>query len=364
MRTLVFFLLALACAGGCGPLSSTSSVYEPPVVIERQPGDLKLAPKYPQPELSLAPDAEAAAPPLASPPGAEFVLPETKAVPPGQPSVKLVSGNPKIKKIALTFDDGPHRGFTERLLALLKELNVKATFFMIGRNVDEAPDLARAAQNAGIEIGNHTYTHSRLATLNDESIRDEITKGAKAIELATGQPPVFFRPPGGEYDDRVINIVRELGMTMVLWTSDAGDYTTIFGNPSMESIKKKVLSQVKPGAIIIMHDPMPGSLQALPSIVTTLRALGYEFVTVSELAADPGAVRTGGPKIKPNKLASVQALVNEARYPMPKSKEDKNANSEQGTAGTATPKGKEDQGTDPRSQGWGKGKQIGEVDKP
>lgn len=361
MRPFVLFTVLAAWAlSGCGPEGASSTILEPPIAVARHNSDQAPEPgrdstfaesepmKVLEEEFPLTRPGET---PVSD------LKPGTDAKGPALPSVKLVSGNPYLKRIALTIDDGPHRGFTDQLLRILKELNVKATFFMIGRNVDEWPELARLSHEEGFEIANHTYSHARLATLSEEAIRDELVKGADAVERATGVRPTYFRPPGGEYDDRVIKIVRELGMTMVLWTADAGDYTTVTGNPSEDAIKAKVLRYIKPGAIVIMHDPMPESLRALPSIVTTLRAMGYEFVTVSELAADPMAVRIGGPRIKPNAKATVQALVNEARYPLPKSTEDKNANSEQGTSGATPPKGKEGQGTDQRGQSGGQGKQ-------
>ena len=112
-----------------------------------------------------------------------------------------------------------------------------------------------------------------------------------------------------------------------------------------------------------MHDPMPGTLQALPAIVASLRSQGYEFVTISELASDPNAVTKGGPMIKPNKDSAVQALVNQTGYPKVQTKEDTNASSKQGTKGTTTTEGTKGQGIDQggqsRSQGWKQGQQIG-----
>lgn len=264
---------------------------------------------------------------------------------------KLVRGNPDVKEIALTFDDGPHDGYTQQLIRVLKEFNVPATFFLIGRNVEKSPELAKLALDNGFELANHTFTHTRLVSLTDEQIKQEIVKGADAIEEATGVRPTFFRPPGGEYDARVEKIAQSLGVTMVLWTADAGDFTTPFGNPTPTAIEQKVLRYINSGGIIIMHDPMPSTLQALPSLITSLRALGYTFVTVSELAQDPKAVTYGGPRIRKSHTSAVQALAEQGRYPTVSQFEETNASPEQRATNEAPSQRAAHQRTDQRSQG-------------
>ncbi len=268
-----------------------------------------------------------------------------KAQKPFLNTVKLVRGDPRIRNIALTFDDGPHAGFTDVLVRMLAQFKVKATFFMIGRNVDENPDLVREARAAGIQLAQHTYSHTRLAMVDDYTVRSELLLGAEAVERATGIRPRYFRPPGGEYDERVTRIAQELGMTMVLWTADAGDFTTSAGNPSSESIYRHVMKTASPGGIVIMHDPMPSTLVALPSIIMGLRAKGYQFVTVAELAAEQGAIRTGGPRIKPLRSLAVQSPAVKRGYYRRNSPEEHHEDSEQRIANASPAKRGASQGT-------------------
>ncbi|MBS1723783.1 MAG: polysaccharide deacetylase family protein [Armatimonadetes bacterium] len=343
-------LALMVSAIGCLPLAEGSIVYRPPLgpspagpnerAVEQYVVDKAL--DEVEPMVSVEPSAPDAVKPES---------PLTKAAASAkEPPWKLVRGNPAVKKIALTFDDGPHKMFTSQLLEVLRTYGVKATFFMIGRNVDAEPDLAKAAADQGIELANHTYTHERLPALTDSEIVSEIVRGADAIEKATGVRPTFFRPPGGEYDDRVARVVKEQHLTMVLWTSDAGDFTTVLGNPSPEAITQKVLRYVSPGGIVIMHDPMPNTLEALPKIILFLKSQGYEFVTVSELAADPNAVRTGGPRIVQRSGAGVHVLVEPTRYPRPKLNEAQYASPKQGTENPPKTEGKADQRVDPGSK--------------
>lgn len=347
---LVATLLALAISGCDSSLSSSYS-YSP---VQREAYRPTAEPRttettHPVPETTEVKPTVPLSEPKVSATKASPVVPPAETV--STPKYKLVRGNPSVKKIALTFDDGPHDGYTQDLIRVLREFNVPATFFLIGRNVVKHPELAKLAKENGFELANHTYSHTRLASLTDDEIRAELLGGADEIAKATGFRPTFFRPPGGEYDKRVEAIAAELSMTMVLWTADAGDFTTPFGNPSPQTIEQKVLRYVSPGGIIIMHDPMPGTLKVLPSLITSLRALGYEFVTVSELASDPKAITWGGPRIKSSHKSAVQAISEQGRYPTVTPFEETNASPEQRTASTTSPQGAADQGIDPGSEG-------------
>lgn len=226
-------------------------------------------------------------------------VPEARIVDaPAWPFDRLVGGDPAQPLVALTFDDGPHAGYTDKLLSVLAVHGVKTTMFMIGRNVDKHLGLARRAHELGHEIVNHTYTHRRLRDLTEDQIRWDIEAGADAIARETGVRPRFFRPPGGEYDDRVVRIAKELGMTMVLWTADGGDFTTAAGNPPARAIVDKVSREARPGGIVILHDPMPSTLTAMPEIIAKLRAKGLTFATVSDMAATPNPQTTGGPSVR------------------------------------------------------------------
>ena len=124
---------------------------------------------------------------------------------------KLVRGNPALKEIALTFDDGPHGPITDRLLDILKKENVPATFFLVGKMVDKYPGLVRREAAEGHEVANHTYDHLRLPVLPVPTIEYEMKEGADAVERAVGSAPRLYRPPGGEYDKAVVEATKRLG---------------------------------------------------------------------------------------------------------------------------------------------------------
>lgn len=206
---------------------------------------------------------------------------------------KLVRGNPALKEVALTFDDGPHPAFTPRLLSLLARLHVKATFFLVGKMVDRYPDLVRQEVAQGHEVANHTYDHLRLASVPPALIEPELKEGSLALVRAVGSPTRFYRPPGGEYNANVIEAGRRLGYIMVLWTNDPGDYR----RPSGATLEQRLVADVSNGAIILLHDGIPQTLTILPRLVSTLRKQGYRFVTISEMAASKGVITAGGPRV-------------------------------------------------------------------
>ncbi|GBC98430.1 Peptidoglycan-N-acetylglucosamine deacetylase [bacterium HR17] len=192
--------------------------------------------------------------------------------------------HPLPKVVALTFDDGPHPIFTPQILDILKGYGVRATFFLIGERAERYPELARRIVAEGHEIGNHTYSHPADLPRRDwEAIRQEIAKGAEAIERVTGVRPKLFRPPRGYLNYRVHTAAQLEGLTVVLWTVSADHHDA----PTPEAMAQRVLKAVHPGAIILMHDgrvPIRWKdVKALPLILDRLRRCGYRFVTVSEL---------------------------------------------------------------------------------
>ena len=207
----------------------------------------------------------------------------------GLPVVQLVRGDIRRKEVALTFDDGPHPPFTWRLLDLLKQLNVHATFFVVGRKVDAAPDVLTRMIEEGHEVANHTYHHVNLKTLPPGLVENEIRLDNDAIRRACGRQPLFFRPPGGQRNGEVLDIAYRLGMSTILWTDDPADYA----NPGADVIEQKLLSHVRPGATILLHDGVEQTYQMLPDFVAHLRQQGYKFVTVSEMIQHLEASRSG-----------------------------------------------------------------------
>ncbi len=188
------------------------------------------------------------------------------------------------KLIALTFDDGPHPRYTERILSILEEHNAKATFFFVGENLSLYQRPALAVASAGHEIGNHTYTHPSLPELGEESLRHEIKKTAELLrEMGISAAPLF-RPPQGYCGGRVKAIAEDLGYQPILWDIDTRDWA---GTPSSE-IVENVMKHVHPGAILLFHDYVcfqNTTVGALSEILSRLEEDGYRFVTVSELLA-------------------------------------------------------------------------------
>ncbi|MBE6570281.1 MAG: polysaccharide deacetylase family protein [Ruminococcaceae bacterium] len=186
------------------------------------------------------------------------------------------------KKIALTFDDGPHPVYTKEILDILAEYDLKATFFVVGENAEWFPELVRREYEAGHEIGNHTYTHANLRKAEYNSVLDEILGAEDAVYENTEFRCRLLRPPGGMYGDNVYKAAENLDYTVVLWSVDTRDWAH---TPS-ETIANEVLSNIKSGDIILFHDyiasdsPTP---EALRKIIPVLLAKDYHFVTVSEL---------------------------------------------------------------------------------
>ncbi|MBW3361124.1 polysaccharide deacetylase family protein [Streptomyces microflavus] len=196
----------------------------------------------------------------------------------------------KAKCIALTFDAGPGKD-TPELLDILKEKKVHATFFLLGKNhVVKHPDTVRRIQDEGHEVANHTWTHEILTDREPDEIRAELEKTQVAIEKITGKKPRLMRPPQGRTDDTVSEISKELGLSQVLWSATAKDYST---NDSA-LITKRILDQAGKDGVILLHDIYKGTVPAVPGIIDALRKDGYTFVTVPELMAPaepvPGTV--------------------------------------------------------------------------
>ncbi|GAA0474755.1 polysaccharide deacetylase family protein [Streptomyces stramineus] len=194
----------------------------------------------------------------------------------------------KATCISLTFDAGPGKD-TPRLLDILKEQKVPATFFLLGRDhVDRYPDVVRRIAREGHEVGNHTWSHRRLDKLKPAAIREELSRAQDAIAALTGRRPVLMRPPQGRTDGDVSKVSKELGLAQVLWSTTAKDYSTT--DPDL--IRRRTLKAATPDGIILLHDIYDGTVPAVPGIVDALKADGYTFVTVSQLLA-PGAPRPG-----------------------------------------------------------------------
>ncbi|WP_263708065.1 polysaccharide deacetylase family protein [Shouchella tritolerans] len=183
------------------------------------------------------------------------------------------------KYVALTFDDGPHPEVTPRILDTLKKHDVKATFFMLGSQVEYYPELSNKVMEAGHEIGNHTMNHPDLTALEFNQIIEEMQQSNDIIEKATGRATTLFRPPYGASNGNVEQIASGMGNSLVMWSVDSLDWKS----RDAVAVNEEVMSNVSPGSIVLMHDIHPSTADALPQLLTSLEEQGYQMVTVSQL---------------------------------------------------------------------------------
>lgn len=180
------------------------------------------------------------------------------------------------KYAALTFDDGPRRETTEKLLQGLRERNVRATFFMIGEQIPGNEDLLQQMAADGHQLGNHTYSHAQLSKLTPDLAAEEIHKTEVLLEKAVGPGQYWLRPPYGLVDKAQ---AAEVTTPMVYWSVDPEDWKVL----DTQAVVDRVLSHIEPGAIVLLHDFYPTSVDAALILADKLREEGYTLVTVEEL---------------------------------------------------------------------------------
>lgn len=201
--------------------------------------------------------------------------------------------------IAMTFDDGPSPETTPRLLDILKQRNIKATFFMIGQNAERNPAIVKRILAEGHEIGNHSWTHPQLSKLSDDRVTEEINKTQNAIKDASGYTPVLMRPPYGAITARQKDwIEKQFGLNVIIWSVDPFDWK----RPGASVIEERILAGARPGAIVLSHDIHKQTVDAMPATLDALAAKGFKFVTVSQLIAmnKPKSSPTPGPQSHPS----------------------------------------------------------------
>ncbi|WP_315166032.1 polysaccharide deacetylase family protein [Metaclostridioides mangenotii] len=197
-------------------------------------------------------------------------------------NIVIDHGSREKKVVALTFDDGPHPKETDQVLDVLKENDIKGTFFIAGKHAEWYKKPLIRASKEGHEIGNHTFNHHDISTLSSEQLEEEILKCEEAIKSVTGKKTKLFRPPFGSYrKNNLVEIAEKNGYKIVLWTGfDAKDWK----NPSAEDIADNIYKNVKNGDIILLHDyGTPNTVEALKIIIPKMKKDGYRFTTVSEL---------------------------------------------------------------------------------
>lgn len=180
------------------------------------------------------------------------------------------------KKIALTFDDGPHPLYTQEIIAVLSEADVKATFFMMGKEAESYPEIVKEVHEAGHLIGNHTYSHTNVCEVSEAEMLTEIGKTNDLLENLTGVRPQFFRPPYGCKNE---SLEQRTGMFWVFWHVDTLDWQS----QNTERIYAEVVKNVKENDIILMHDAYATTVEAVRQLIPVLREMEYTFVTVDQL---------------------------------------------------------------------------------
>lgn len=269
----VTFGLAILLLAACQTAQTQTSQLEPQVIV------------VPPDEMSRKPSL---GPATAGTPAQAVATPATYASVPQKPAAgaplkhSYNSCNVDGPYIAMTFDDGPHATNTPRLLDMLKQRGIKATFFVVGQCAAEYPDIMKRIAAEGHEIGNHSWSHIALNRTGAESLRKQMENTNAAIEKSTGVRPTVMRPPYGATSAALNKrFDEEYGMKVILWSVDPLDWK----NRNANTVYNRIVQNTHPGAIILAHDIHATTVAAMPQTFDTLLAKGYKFVTVSELLA-------------------------------------------------------------------------------
>ena len=221
--------------------------------------------------------------------------------PSDEPVAPAQTPDPEKKYIALSYDDGPDEEKTFALLDILRENDVRVTFFVKGQRLLNGKAAAATVQayKDGHEIGSHTWTHADLTKLSDGDVRTELKKTSDKIEELTGARPFLFRPPYGSHNAEVRAIAKEFGMAVILWSVDTKDWESNSSKKILEEVKKSA----KPNAIILMHDTHQATVNAADNVIKWLKSQGYTIVPVGELlrmtrGLEPGVAYRSGDEPK------------------------------------------------------------------
>src|SRR5947209_7808494 len=201
--------------------------------------------------------------------------PEARNSSPAAPRISFNYVHVDGPYIALTFDDGPQEKLTPKLLDLLAQHHIKATFFVIGQNAAEYPDILARAAHEGHEFGNHTWSHPNLAKMSDENVRRQLRQTDDAIKQGSGKRPTLMRPPYGNLSARQKQwIHQEFGYRIVLWDVDPLDWK----RPGPMVVCNRIVRETRPGSIVLSHDIHPGTIEAMHDALDQLQAKGFKFV--------------------------------------------------------------------------------------
>ncbi len=200
----------------------------------------------------------------------------------GKPGAYVLRGAPTPDKVvALTFDDGPREDTTEKLIKVLKQESVPATFFVIGNRVESYPSIVRDIDLNGFELGNHTYSHINLKSVEFDEMMTEYEATNEAVEGIVGHGMRFCRPPGGDNNFDTERAGATVGLKTVLWTDDPNDYV----RPGQKAIMDYTLEHLTPGGIILLHDGVNQTIEVLPKLIHEIWKKGDRIVPLDQLPA-------------------------------------------------------------------------------
>jgi peptidoglycan-N-acetylglucosamine deacetylase len=235
-------------------------------------------------------------PPLVPPPVTGSVFrpgPVPRRLPVGIP-VSFSSCAVNGPYVAMTFDDGPHLSQTPRLLDMLDRWQIKATFFVIGKNVVSHPGIVRRIVNSGHEIANHSWSHPALSKLSADAVRSELRRTHDAIVDACGVAPLTYRPPYGAITaEQKQWIAREFGYPTIMWSVDPNDWK----DRNAAVVASRLKAGARSGSILLAHDIHPSTVSAMPSTLPVMAAGGKRFVTISQLITISAMGGGGGPVV-------------------------------------------------------------------
>lgn len=261
-----------ALASPQATINDTPSISEPVPAVQPKPRPEPTS----QPESTPAPVSEPN-PEMPSSAG------NTGDIAPVKPVV-IGFGNAHVKQAALTFDDGPDGRFTPQILDILKKYNVKATFFVIGRNAQKYPKVLERISDEGHVIGNHSWDHKDFTKLTDNDLYEEIHKTETLLDRQLGSHFPLIRMPYGAFNDNVVKDIAAQGYYNIYWSVDTEDWSGI----SPSAIKKNIRKELRPGTIVLMHSSgqskaISNTVKVLPEVIEMLQKGGYKLVTVPEL---------------------------------------------------------------------------------
>ena len=195
----------------------------------------------------------------------------------------IAMGNTNDKYVYLTFDEGYEAGYTPRILQVLKDNNVKACFFLTAHFVNTQPDLVKQMIQEGHTIGNHTVNHKSMPDLTDEKVKSEVMDLHTVVYQKFGYEMKYIRPPKGEFSERTINITNSLGYTSAMWSLAYDDWDENKQDRE-EYAKKKIIDNIHPGAVILLHGNSKDNTNVLDYVIKEIKNMGYEFKTLDQFA--------------------------------------------------------------------------------